>query len=126
MPKESFYVNFSENWNGKLDYPVFSTIRLHNERKLKRYYRNLFRPVVIKLNNQIYKRVRLVGLYTSSLSRMSADFIYFDCGLTREEFFNLMKKFYSQKIGWKEWETMMLVAFFLSFDDLKKWKKNKN
>lgn len=106
-------VNFSKNWNNKLDWGLISTVRLYTVPKILYYEKIQGQPTQIQLNNK-----KLHNGYLWIIKRMLLKNIpYFvkiaDTGLTPLDFDELMRNMYCRKPEWKGEDTCMLVLIFV-------------
>ena len=107
------FLDFSNNWNGKLNCFSFTTIR-SNSNKYK-----IDDEVVVRLKNIIYCKVILIKIRTLSINEIIEEGIHItDTGLNNHEFYELLKSFYSKKIWWKNKETKMNILFFKKIKQL--------
>lgn len=107
-PKDDvLFLDFSNNWNNKLNCFSFTTIR-PNSNKYK-----LNDEVVVRLKDVIYCKAKLVKIRKLSIAEIIEEGVGFtDTGLGENEFYELMESFYSKKTWWKNKETKMVVLFF--------------
>ena len=81
-------INFSQNWNNKLDCAFFTTIRPANS------YYNLGDQYNIYLNKQFVKTVCIIDIKNFYLKDITTFVTYLDAGKSVSEFNVLMAKFY--------------------------------
>lgn len=86
-------INFSTNWNGKLNCKIFTTFRLWNERKylIGRKYEITFKQIE-PFNAEI---LDIRKLQLSQLNEWTAGL---DSGYSLSEFKNLIQKMYKGKV----------------------------
>ena len=110
-------MKFSKNWNNKLSWGIFTTVRLWTPDK-EIYYKSLKgRLNNIVLKNEFHSRAYL-WLLKKMLLKDIPDYVKIqDTGLTPREFDNLIKKFYSMKDEWKGGDTPMLVLVYVKDDE---------
>lgn len=99
-------INFSKNWNNKLNCFFFTTIRPVSEK-----YKSGER-FDIRINDVFYCYADLIEIKTLTISQITErNYNILDSGLNASEFYDLMSKFYSKKKWWKERETTLQTLF---------------
>lgn len=83
-------INFSNNWNNKLDCMAFTTIRLKNEAKYK-----VGNDYKIMLKNVLNKSARIIEIRTIYFHQINEFVAQIDTGYSTEETKNILKKMYS-------------------------------
>lgn len=93
---ELIEINFSTNWNNKLNNKCFSTIRIFNNKK---YILNYNYKILLN-NNYLYdaKIIYEKGFYINQLSEPMA---FLDTGYSKNETIEILKKMYKNKIDLK-------------------------
>lgn len=89
-------LNFSYNWNNKLDCAVFTTLRLHNP---KIYYAGALKSVYLK---DVYKKdVEIMAVKKMLLGSITEYTAGVDTGYSAQECQKLIKTMYkSRNINW--------------------------
>ena len=82
-------INFSYNWNNKLDCKSFTTLRLSNRNKYK-----IGETYSVSIKNQIKKNVVIIDIKTIWLHEINDFIAYLDTGYSKEECINIIKKMY--------------------------------
>lgn len=108
-------LNFSMNWNGKLDWKMFTTIRLWTADKLIYYKRvkNEEKPIPISINKKVYCHGYLFGIRVMPLNKIPEYIKQMDTGLSAEEFDKLMEKMYGKKDEWNQGNTLMIILIMV-------------
>jgi len=106
-------VNFSKNWNNKLDWGIIPTWRLHSQDKYFYYEKLQHKLQNININGKIIHQAYLWDLKVMKLNEIPDYMKIADTGLTPKEFDDLMEKMYSKKPGWHGAETLMIGLFFI-------------
>ena len=83
-------INFSTNWNNKLDCIAFTTIRLKNSTKYQ-----IGKEYEIHLKNTLKKRARIEGIKLIYFHQINEYIAYIDTGYSSEEEKKIIKKMYS-------------------------------
>jgi len=84
-------LEFSTNWNNKLDCKCFTTIRLYN---LSKHFRgNQFE---VFLQKKFKTKALVLGTVLTTLDKLSDYVCYLDTGYSREETIAILKKMYPQ------------------------------
>lgn len=100
-------LNFTENWNKKLDCDLFTTFRLHNPNK----YRIGFKKTVYFNDKLYWKNVEIYDLVTITLSQMKPWAMMQDTGYVPEEFNKLIRTMYKDTVKDfvnQKWDFIML------------------
>lgn len=87
-------INFSYNWNNKLDCKCFTTIRLTNSNK----YRVGF-EYEIQLKNQRIKNARIVGIKVFTLDGINEFISRIDTGYSKEETIKIINRMYPDTVN---------------------------
>ncbi len=82
-------INFSYNWNGKLNNKAFTTIRLHNPNKYK-----VGNKYDIELKNQPKGIAQLKEKRVLSLNQLNEFVCYLDTGYSKAETISIIKRMY--------------------------------
>lgn len=89
MPKDT--INFSTNWNNKLDCMAFTTIRLRNSNKYQ-----IGREYKIILKKDFKKNARIEDIKTIYFNQINEFIAHLDTGYSAHETKNIIKKMYSK------------------------------
>ncbi|MFI1771019.1 ASCH domain-containing protein [Thalassobellus citreus] len=87
----SAVINFSTNWNNKLDCKCFTTIRLKNSNKYK-----LNHEYPILLNRKLVKRAEIIDIKTIFFNQIDEYIARLDTGYSAYETKEILKKMYSK------------------------------
>lgn len=87
-------INFSYNWNNKLDCKCFTTLRLTNYNK---YITGL--EYEIQLNNQRIKYARIVEIKVFPLDKINEFISRIDTGYSKEETIKIINRMYPDTIN---------------------------
>jgi hypothetical protein len=79
-------LDFTYNWNKKLDCDCFTTFRLHNPKKHK-----IGVLLLVSLKGEPLKEVMIKDIKTMKLSKVNEFIAYLDTGYSVEEFQKLVK-----------------------------------
>jgi hypothetical protein len=82
-------LDFSANWNNKLDCKCFSTIRIYNQ--AKHFKGNQFD---VFLNKKYKNKVIVLGTIITKLNELSDYICYLDTGYSREETIAILQKMF--------------------------------
>ena len=82
-------INFSTNWNNKLDCMAFTTIRLKNSAKYQ-----IGKKYEIHLKNTLKKRARIEDIKTIYFDQINQYIAYIDTGYSLEEVKKILIKMY--------------------------------
>lgn len=107
-------VNFSKNWAGKLDWGIFTTVRLDEEDKYYYYFDRKGQKLPIEIN---YKKIGEAWLWDVQRRKLKniPDWLKTaDTGLAPADFDKLMEKFYCKNPSWKGEDTVMLLLLFVN------------
>jgi len=94
-------INFSCNWNKKLDCNYFTTIRQYN---LSKY--EVGRRYVIKLKNVPISVCKIIEMYTTTVRDMSELLTRLDAGMSKEDMRVMLNRMYH---GLIEDKTLFMV-----------------
>ncbi len=85
-------IDFSYNWNNKLENNCYSTIRIHNEKKYvaEKLYN-------IYLKNEFLHVAKILKIKTFALHDLSDIMAYLDTGYDKEETIKIINKMYKEK-----------------------------
>lgn len=98
-------LEFSTNWNNKLDCKCFSTIRVYNPRK---HFRN--NQFEIYLQRKYKGKAVVLGVIKTHLEKLSDYICYLDTGYNRAETIALLEKMYKSKnIDFKKQQITILL-----------------
>lgn len=86
-------INFSTNWNNKLDCKAFTTLRLRNPNKYV-----IGKEYNILLNGQLKKRAIIEDMKTIHLSDINEFIARIDTGYSAHETKNIIQKMYANKV----------------------------
>ena len=96
-------LNFSYNWNNKLDCKVFTTLRLSNRFEINN-------SIKITLNKKEIGYGKIIGKKSFKLKDINDWVAYIDTGYNAEKCKNILKKMYKNKnINWNE----QIIYFYL-------------
>lgn len=100
------YINFSRNWNGKLDLPIFTTIRKEDPQrgKFKFYGSKVGRTFSVNLNGTKYCEARLIHIDLAYFHEIPTALRLMDTG--EQDHKAIFEKF---NIG--EWDKVIVLAF---------------
>ncbi len=82
-------INFSSNWNNKLDCKCFTTLRLKNEKKYQ-----LNKEYLINLKKNPIKKAEIIGIKTIFFNDINEYIANLDTGYSLEETKNILLKMY--------------------------------
>jgi len=82
-------INFSYNWNNKLDCKAFTTLRLSSRKKYK-----IGEDYSIYLKGEFVKDAKIVDIKTIWLHEINDFIAYLDTGYNKEECTNVIKTMY--------------------------------
>jgi hypothetical protein len=103
-------IKFIKNWNNKLNCNYFTTIRLYNNKKFYYYEKNLAKEFDVLVKNKLYCKAILRKVSIQTLRDIiSSILVYLDSGLNKIDFYNLMCRFYGEKI---ELTTELIILLF--------------
>lgn len=97
-------INFSYNWNKKLDCKSFTTLRLTNYNK---YRTGLVYE--IQLKNQLIKYARIVEIKVFPLNKINEFISRIDTGYSREETVKIINRMYPETINNVEKSFMLIL-----------------
>lgn len=107
--KRNQHINFSRQYS-KLNNKIFTTVRwLDKFYKVGRVYDVLgggdymLRPFLFK--------ARCIKIELKRISQLDVDFIKADADCGIDQFYKMMKRWYSKKPDWKEWQSEMQVLY---------------
>lgn len=110
---EIIFLDFSENWNNKLNCFSFTTIR-----PISSKYK-IGDNIYIRLKERFYGHAKVVDIKIFSIKEIIDLGIYFfDTGLDKKAFFDMMNNMYSKKRWWKDENTKMEVIFIQKIKQL--------
>lgn len=82
-------INFSTNWNNKLDCKCFTTLRLKNPKKYQ-----LNKQYLINLKKNPIKKAEIIGIKTIFFKDINEYIAHLDTGYSLEETKNILLKMY--------------------------------
>ena len=82
-------IDFSYNWNKKLDCDCFTTFRIHNPKKYQ-----VAQNYLITLKKEALKECIIKSIKTMKLSKVNDFIAYIDTGYSVEEFKKLVRTMY--------------------------------
>lgn len=85
-------LNFSYNWNNKLNCNAFTTIRLYYDGRF-----NINDEYEITLKGEHFKYAKVVGIKTFKLPQLNDFMAYIDTGYDAQKTKDIIKKMYSNK-----------------------------
>lgn len=98
-------INFSYNWNNKLDCKCFTTLRLSNHNK----YRTGL-EYEVHLKNQRIKNARIVEIKVFTLDKINEFISRIDTGYSKEETIKIINRMYPDTIN-NVGRSFMLILF---------------
>lgn len=87
-------INFTTNWNNKLDCDCFSTFRMHNPKK---YFVGAERN--IKLKSKLLKRGKIMTVTTLNLGQVTEGMALIDTSYSLPEFKETVQKIYKNIVS---------------------------
>ena len=105
-------IPFSKNWNNKLMCDSFTTFRLWEQRKYEYYLGHQSDLFDVILKKKFFRTAKLIRVETMDLRTAADLYSYLDANMTQSQFYELMKKMYSRKSEWKDWETKLIFLIF--------------
>ena len=105
-------LDFTYNWNNKLNCEAFSTLRLRNDKK---YYRGARKIVRLKGINK--GTATIVGTRYFTIDMINEAIARLDTGYSVEECKKIIKTMYKNKV--MNWNTQQLVFCILVYDKSK-------
>ena len=97
-------LEFSTNWNNKLDCKCFPTIRIYNPNK--HYNGNQFE---VYLQKKYRAKVQVIALSLIKLNQLSDYVCYIDTGYSKEETIEILKKMYPRIDFRNQYLTILLL-----------------
>lgn len=110
-------INFTTNWNNKLDCDCFSTFRMHNQKK---YFVGAERN--IKLKGKFLKRAKIMTVTTLNLSQVTEGMALIDTGYPLAEFKETVRKIYKNMVtdfDKQLWDFMIIKTIKQEVDESK-------
>lgn len=101
---EPLDINFSTNWNNKLDCQAFTTMRLYNA---KQHYAG--RKVKLKLKGHDRGNGRIEAVKAFHIDKLSPYISYLDTGYSVDDCKNILKRMYSNI----NWDTTQLALILI-------------
>ena len=99
----------------------FTTIRLYTESKHHFYFKNKFKPFEVILNEEKLKEAVLIDVQQIKLKDLlNSGWSWVDAGLSNQDFYDLMFKFYGKKLEWNGSQTKMLLLFLKTIEVIEK------
>ncbi|NBA76841.1 hypothetical protein GOQ04_14885 [Emticicia sp. ODNR4P] len=90
-------LQYSQNWNNKLDCDCFTTVRLASQKHQLGHKYNIF------LNKVLYKKAIAVSIRSIKLHQVTEELARIDTGYNKEDFKKLIITMYSKyKIDWEK------------------------
>ena len=86
-------IRFVENWGGKLDKKVFTTIRRSDEEKKEYYVGSLNEIFQVKLKGKDYCEATLCGIWYGKFEDITAEILTEDTGLPLDKSLILFSRF---------------------------------
>ena len=86
-------IRFSENWNGKLNKKVFTTIRRSDEKKKDYYINHLEDSFDVVLKGKSYCKATLFGVWFGKFEEIPESVLIEDTGLSLEKSVSLFNRF---------------------------------
>jgi hypothetical protein len=97
-------INFSYNWNNKLDCKAFTTLRLSDKY-------NISDIVEIHLKNKLLFKAEVIDKKYLKLDKINHFIAYIDTGYNYQECIDILKKMYKNKNI--NWETQIIYFYLL-------------
>lgn len=85
-------INFSYNWNSKLNCSAFTTIRVKNDKKYQ-----MGKVYQISLADKPLKHCKIIAIQYFLLKNLNEFMAQIDTGYSRAETINILSKMYGQK-----------------------------
>lgn len=92
MQVNSDKINFSHNWNNKLDCKAYTTFRIYNASKYQ-----IGKTYKIYLKNQYLHDAVSIDIKILKLDKVNSFISYIDTGYSVDEFKNIVRKMYGEK-----------------------------
>ena len=107
-------INFSKNWNKKLDCDYFTTIRLYTKEKIDYYVEHYENGTLwgVNLKENLFCHAKLVDLEVRLLKDIPAWMCFIDAGMNLSAFHKLMEAMYRRKPEWNGQYTRMIILCF--------------
>lgn len=97
-------IDFSYNWNRKLDCKYFTTLRISHE------YDHVGELIDVYLNDEFVKRCRIVEVRKIKMAQINAYIAGLDTGYSAEECCKLIKTMYKKaNYNWNTQEIRMIL-----------------
>lgn len=107
-------INFSYNWNNKLNCKAFTTVRLRNDSKY--FTNNVYSISLTRKDNVIenFNNAKCVAIKHFKLSALTEFIAHVDTGYSKAEFETILKRMYQNKNI--NWETQELSLILLKYN----------
>ena len=104
---EPLEIEFSQNWNNKLDCNAFTTIRMWNPAK-----HIPGRQVVIKLKGEVHSEGVIHAVKQMNIEQINDYMAYLDTGHNAEYTKKILKNMYTKKYS-ANWDIMVLALILI-------------
>lgn len=101
-----------KDWNNKLALDFFTTIRFGTVEKIKYYTESKGEEFSVILNGNEVQQANLISVSACKINELHHQLCYLDAGLSYDEFYKLMEKFYSQKPEWDRQNSLIVILLF--------------
>ena len=102
-------INFSHNWNGKLDLPIFTTIRLSSGRNYKVGDKVSFTIGKSPQNRRVLGVADIASVLELYIWDLTDDICMMDTGYSREVTVRMIQTMYKNKVS--NWNKQKLVIY---------------
>jgi len=91
-------VNFTKNWNNKLNCDIFTTIRKHTKEKERFYNKQIGQYQNVNLSKKIYCKAKLILVMITTPSKIEEPLLMLDTG--SEKPMEILNKFGIDETDW--------------------------
>lgn len=105
-------LRFIKNYNQKLGCKFFSTIRIATQKNIGKFKYGLGKQFNIRVGGVSRCYARLLSIEFMKIKNMPDYLFYLDAACGRDEFIELMAKFYGKNKAWKDEETECMLMIF--------------
>lgn len=99
-------LEFSYNWNNKLDCKAFTTLRLSN-----RFY--VGDEIIVKLKSVVKGRAKVIGKRYFGIDEINDYIGYLDTGYSGEETKDILKKMYPEA----DWRDKRVYFYLIKYEE---------
>ncbi|MDH8700842.1 hypothetical protein M2138_000176 [Dysgonomonadaceae bacterium PH5-43] len=103
------YLDFSNNWNNKLNCDAFSTLRLRNDKK---YFIGAEKSIILK--GTLKGQATIVGISYFTIDKINESIARLDTGYSAEKCRDIIKTMYKNKRI--DWSTQQLAFCILAYE----------